>query len=160
MQSYEIIKTCFTSNSPKALATELGISQSLIYKWSQPTGENQSGSKNPLDRVCALNKAAGDNQLIKWLAAQADGYFVPNNVIAPQLDALNPATHEMVSQFASLLGAIAQAGIDERITPEEAADIRQRWDTLKSFADGFVNACERGDFDTMKEIEQEWEQSR
>jgi hypothetical protein len=159
VQSHEIIKTCFTNHSPKALAAELGISQSLIYKWSQPVGENQSGSKNPLDRVCALNQATDDNQLIKWLAAQADGYFVPNNVINPQIDALNPATHEMVSQFASLLGAIAHAGLDERITSEEAADIRQRWDMLKSFADGFVNACERGDFDKMKEIEQQWQHS-
>ncbi|WPJ98113.1 phage regulatory CII family protein [Coraliomargarita algicola] len=159
MQSHEIIKTCFANSSPKALAAELGISQSLIYKWSQPVGESQSGSKNPLDRVCALNQACSDNQLIKWLAAQADGYFVPNKVVHSELDALNPATHEMVSQFASLLGAIAHAGLDERITREEAADIRQRWDTLKSFADGFVNACERGDFDKMKEIEKQWQQS-
>tara|TARA_B100001971_G_scaffold215119_1_gene257828 strand:- start:13338 stop:13820 length:483 start_codon:yes stop_codon:yes gene_type:complete len=159
VQSHEIIKTCFVDSSPKALAAELGISQSLIYKWSQPVGETQSGSKNPLDRVCALNEACGDNQLIKWLAAQADGYFVPNNVASAKHDALNPATHEMVSQFASLLGEIANAGLDERITQEEAAGIRKRWDTLKSFADGFVNACERGDFDQMKEIEKQWSRS-
>ena len=59
----------------------------------------------------------------------------------------------MVSQFASLLGEIATAGIDERITEEEAEQIRNRWDTLKSYAEGFVNACERGDFDKMREIE-------
>lgn len=153
MESHEIIKTCFSDSSPKALAADLGISQSLIYKWSQPVGETQSGSKNPLDRVSVLNEAAGDNRLIKWLAAQVDGYFVPNNASFSELYDLSPATHEMVSQFASLLGEIAHAGADERITPEEAEQIRKRWSSLKSYTDGFVNACERGDFDKMKEIQ-------
>ena len=152
MESHEIIKSCFVENSPKALAADLGISQSLLYKWSQPVGEDQSGSKNPLDRVNALNEAAGENQLVKWLAAKADGYFVPNDDVYSESDSLNPATHEMVSQFASLLGEIATAGIDERISEEEAAQIRKRWDNLKSYADGFVNACERGDFDKMRQM--------
>ena len=86
------------------MAADLGISQSLIYKWSQPVGENQSGSRNPLDRVAALNEAAGDNRLVKWLAADSGGYFVENEAGAQDLYSLNPATHEMVSQFASLLG--------------------------------------------------------
>ena len=153
MKSHEIIKTCFVESSPKALAADLGISQSLIYKWSQPVGEMQSGSKNPLDRVHALNEAAGDNQLVKWLAAKADGYFVPNDGVGSEVYALNPATTEMVSQFASLLGEIAHAGIDERVSSDEAAQIRQRWDALKSYADGFVKACERGDFDKIREIQ-------
>ncbi|MEO0510389.1 MAG: phage regulatory CII family protein [Verrucomicrobiota bacterium] len=137
---------------PKAIAADLGISQSLIYKWSQPAGENQSGSRNPLDRVTALNEAAGDNRLVKWLAAKSGGYFVSNDPLSSNAYNLSPATHEMVSQFASLLGEIANAGIDERITEEEAEQIRKRWDTLKSYAEGFVNACERGDFDKMREI--------
>lgn len=152
MQSHEIIKQCFEGSSPKVLASNLGISQSLIYKWSQPVGETQSGSRNPLDRVCALNEAAGKNQLVKWLAAQAGGYFVPNDRSASGAYCLNPATQEMISQFASLLGEIAEAGLDEEISREEAEKIRSHWDTLKSFTDGFVNACERGDFKKIKQI--------
>lgn len=114
---------------------------------------NQSGSKNPLDRVCALNEAAGDNRLVKWLASESGGYFVQNENSLEDPYNLSPATHEMISQFASLLGEIAHAGLDERITKDEAEQIRERWDTLKSYAEGFVNACERGDFDKMREIQ-------
>lgn len=150
MKSYEVVKSCFSGSTAKALAADLGISQSLIYKWSQPVGETQSGSRNPLDRVAILNEATGTDSIVKWLSAQAGGYFVKNDTDGEDLYNLNPATHEMVSQFASLLGEIVDAARDERVTTEESANIRKQWDELKAFTEGFVHACERGDFDAIR----------
>ncbi len=36
---------------PKAIASELGVSLSLVYKWAQEQSESGSGSRNPLDRI-------------------------------------------------------------------------------------------------------------
>lgn len=150
MKSYEVVKSCFSGSTAKSLAADLGISQSLIYKWSQPVGDDQSGSRNPLDRVAILNEAGGDDRIVKWLSAQAGGYFVKNDTDGENLYNLNPATHEMVSQFASLLGEIVDAARDERITEAESENIRKQWDELKAFTEGFVHACERGDFDSIR----------
>jgi len=36
--------------------------------------------------------------------------------------------------------------------PNEAREIRECWDKLKSYAEGFVRCCERGDFEQMLQI--------
>ena len=68
-----------------------------------------------------------------------------------------PATNEIVGQFSSLLAQISQAALDNSITLDEAEQIRQCWDKLKSFTEGFVRCCEEGNFELMQEdtIQQE-----
>lgn len=34
MESYEIFKEAFKRSSPKAVASELGVSLSLVYEWA------------------------------------------------------------------------------------------------------------------------------
>ena len=65
-----------------------------------------------------------------------------------------PATNEIVSQFSALLGEISQAAQDNTIEKRESERIRQVWNALKSFAEGFVNCCEDGDFKKILEGEE------
>lgn len=60
-----------------------------------------------------------------------------------------PATNKIVSQFGGLLTQISQAALDQSITPDVAESIRQQWDKLKCYGEGFVRCCEEGDFEKM-----------
>ena len=45
-----------------------------------------------------------------------------------------------------MLATIATASTDNVITKDEARTIRARWEELKSVTEGFVAACESGNF--------------
>jgi transcriptional regulator with XRE-family HTH domain len=153
MESHEVLKTAFESpaTSPKEIASEMGVSLSLIYKWAQSNTEGGSGSKNPLDRVAQLLKLTREPAIVEWLCQKGGGYFVRNpKSSCKQGFEVAPATHEIVQQFAGLLTVISQAALDNSITPEESAEIRIVWDKLKSYCEGFVRCCEEGDFEQVK----------
>lgn len=153
MESYQVLKEAFDSpnTSPKEIASELGVSLSLIYKWAQPHSELGSGSRNPLDRVDDLVRLTRYTGIVEWLCQRAGGYFVRN---PKSPDSKNyqvvPATHTIVQQFAGLLDAVSRAAQDNSITAEESAEIRIVWDRLKSFSEGFVRSCEDGDFEPIQ----------
>jgi len=151
MKSHEVVKACFAERSPKQIADEIGISVSLLYKWSQPVGENQSGAINPLDRSAQLNAVAPDNEVVHWLCQQADGVFIRDPEQDKQAYRYMPATNQIVRQFAALLSEITQAAIDNRITEKEAVAIRELWDRLKGYTEGFVQACEEGNFQQIRQ---------
>jgi len=158
MESHEVFKKAFDKTSPKAIASELGVSLSLVYKWAQEQSSSGSGSRNPLDRLLEIIKLTGDIRLVEWLCAQTGGYYVRN----PESDCKEgfeylPATNEIVAQFSTLLSRISQAALDNSIDGEESEDIRQHWDRLKCFAEGFVRCCEEGDFEMMAHDEQKEE---
>ena len=155
MKSHEVLKQAFDQSSPKAIAADLGVSLSLVYKWAQEQSEAGSGSRNPLDRVLEIHSHTQDHGLIEWLCEQTGGYFVRNpQSHCEQGYEVLPATNEIVGQFSGLLTRISQAALDNSITPDEAEEIRQCWDKLKSYAEGFVRCCEEGDFELMKEDEE------
>ena len=155
MKSHEVLKQAFEKSSPKAIASDLGVSLSLVYKWAQEQSDSGSGSRNPLDRILEIHGHTGHTQIIEWLCEQCGGYFVRNpESHCEQGYEVLPATNEIVGQFSSLLTRISHAALDNSITPDEAQDIRQCWDKLKSFAEGFVRCCEEGDFELMHEEEQ------
>ncbi|MGB0991918.1 MAG: hypothetical protein ACPG32_05560 [Akkermansiaceae bacterium] len=156
MKSHEVLKTAFDKSSPKLIASELGVSLSLVYKWAQEQSESGSGSRNPLDRVMEIHEHTEHMGIIEWLCEQCGGYFVRNpESHCEQGYEVLPATNEIVGQFSGLLTRISQAALDNSITPDEAAEIRQSWDHLKSFAEGFVRCCEEGDFERMQVEETE-----
>jgi len=150
MESHEVIKGALSQTSPKAVASELGVSLSLVYKWAQPNTELGSGSRNPLDRIKQLMDLTGDPHIIQWLCRQAGGHFV-NNPSAFERNEydLAPATTEIVNQFAELLQVITKAAEDRSIDPEESARIREVWDSLKTYTEGFVKACEDRNFEQI-----------
>ncbi|MEO0796657.1 MAG: phage regulatory CII family protein [Verrucomicrobiota bacterium] len=151
MESHEVVKACFQDKSPKQIAEEIGVSVSLLYKWSQPVGENQSGAVNPLDRAVQLNDVAPENDVLHWLCQQADGVFIRDPENADAAYRYLPATNEIVRQFAALLSEITQAALDNKITEQEAKAIRQLWEGLKAFTEGFVTACEEGNFTQIRQ---------
>ena len=154
MESYEVIKQSCEKTSPKEVAAELGVSLSLVYKWSQPNTELGSGSRNPLDRVAGLMETTCDPGIIRWLCERAGGYFVrnPESRCKEGFEVM-PATTEIVAQFGALLSEISSAAEDDSITNDESEAIRKVWEALKSYTEGFVSCCEEGDFDQIRHPE-------
>ncbi len=148
-ESHELLREVFRDHGPKEIAAALGLSLSLVYKWAEdPEG---SGSASPLERVGRLIRETRDPRLVQWLCQQADGYFVRNPQSYRDQDyEVIPATHEIVQQFADLLAVISQAALDQVITLGESADIREVWERLKCYTEGFVQCCEDGDFSGIK----------
>ena len=151
MDSHEVIKQACENTSPKEVASELGVSLSLVYKWAQPNTELGSGSRNPLDRVLELLRITRDPQIIEWLCERSGGYFVRNPESSCEKGyEVMPATTQIVEQFGALLAEISKAAQDNSITDDESANIRKIWDALKSYTEGFVNCCEEGDFTKIR----------
>lgn len=145
MKSHSLLKKTLKVVSAKGIARAMNLSVSTIYKWAEPRTRG-SGIRNPLDRVVLLHKITGDKRVINWICSEADGYFIKNPKTETKKDQLVPATTRVVSQFAELLGVVAHAAGDNRITTEESEQIRQTWETLKSTTEGFVCRCEEGNF--------------
>jgi hypothetical protein len=147
MESHEIVRQALEKGNPKEVAAEMGVSLSLIYKWSQSEADNGSGALNPLDRVQRLHQLTQHDAIIQWLCHQAGGVFVKNPPSSCRKGfEVMPATQEIVQQFANLLASISQAAQDNSICEREAADIRHVWNELKRYTEGFVRCCEEGDF--------------
>ncbi len=152
MQSHELLREVFQKHSAKHIAGEMGLSLSMIYKWAEPPDPTAgSGAVNPLDRIDALQKCSGDPRIVHWICQRAGGFFIKNpRTNHPHPEFLIPATNEIIQEFADLLAVIAKAVADDQITPDEATDIRGRWEELKSVTEGFVQCCEQGNFRHMK----------
>lgn len=154
MESHEVLRRALRKTSPKAVASDLGVSLSLVYKWAEKPSEDGSGSRNPLDRLLQIIDLSGDTGITEWLCRQQGGHFVKDpDVNGQQIDHVLPATQEIIGQFSDLLNQISDAAADHSVTPQEADEIRQCWDKLKSYAEAFVRSCEAGDFHTMRRME-------
>jgi len=152
MKSQDIIRQAVKNVGVKRIAAVCGVSPSLIYKWAEGACDARGGLVNPLERTAQLFELCGDEQIIQWLSQQAGGFFVrnPPSTCKKGFEVV-PATQEIVQQFADLLGSISSAAIDDAITQKEAKSIRDVWDELKSYTEGFVKCCEEGDFANLKE---------
>ncbi|MBS0663665.1 MAG: hypothetical protein JSR48_10415 [Verrucomicrobia bacterium] len=147
MQSHEVLREVFKKTSAKQIAADLGLSLSLIYKWTEPPADDAgSGSNNPLDRVGQLIRTTGDSRIAQWVAEQAGGFYIRNPAQIEHPGQLIPITNDIVQDFADMLATIASSAADNKVTPEEAKKIRARWEDLKSVTEGFVRACEGGNF--------------
>lgn len=152
MQSHELLREVFQKTSAKQVASDLGLSLSMIYKWAESDDGMGSGTVNPLDRVEALLRCTNDPRLIQWICQRAGGFFISNpKSTRPHPSFLIPATNEIIQEFADLLAVVATAASDNQITKAEAENIRARWEELKSVTETFVACCEEGNFCALKE---------
>jgi len=153
MESHEVLREAFQKTSPKEIAAEMGLSLSLVYKWSQPGNGKGSGVDNPLDRVAQLTRLTGSPRMVEWLCHEAGGYFVrnPRHEDHPEHKDVFPATNGIIQQFADLLESITHAAADHTITKHESQRIRRLWNELKAFTEGFVRCCEEGNFEKLPE---------
>ena len=147
MESCEVLKKSVSELGVKSVASDLGLSTSLIYKWCQPSDSaDASGADNPLDRLERIHDLTKDTGPIEWLCQKADGYFVPN-VATQDIDAipLLHMTRRIVREFSDLLDVLTESiENDGLIDLKEAGSIRTEWENLKSSAESFVTACEQG----------------
>lgn len=154
MKSYEVIRQAVEEPGVKAVAAALKVSPALVYKWCEPAADesdpDQSGAKNPLDRLREIYLLTKDIRLIRWLCNEAGGFFVANPV--PEIrktadEAIYAETRAMVRDFSELLDAVTESVEDDpNIDPDEADLIRQRWEDLKACVERFVISCERGHY--------------
>jgi hypothetical protein len=152
MKSYDIIRQAVDEQGVKAVAAALKVSPALLYKWCEPPAEHddpdQSGAKNPLDRVRELYNKTRDIHLIRWLCNEAGGFFVANPAAAAQKsrdESIFTETRKMVREFSELLHAVTESVEDDsKIDRAEADDIRQKWEDLKACVEHFVIGCEKG----------------
>ncbi len=153
MQSHELLREVLQNANPKQVASALGLSLSMVYKWAEPP-ENDAGSgaTKPLDRIAALYDGTNDVRLIQWICQAAGGFFIRNpKTHNAHPSFLIPATNEIVQEFADLLAVIATAASDNQITEKEAKQIRARWEELKSVTESFVACCEEGNFAPLRD---------
>lgn len=145
MESYQVLRDALQERGVKAVAAELKLSPSLVYKWCQPKTED-SGADNPLDRVAELVRLTGKTAPIHWLCQAHNGFFVENPVKTGDHNApVIMATQQLLREFSELLEAVSTSfANDSAIDPAEAQRIRTEWEQLKTLAEQFVVACEAG----------------
>ena len=150
MQSWQVLREATERIGVKAVAAKLKLSTALVYKWCQESSSDDpdgSGARNPLDRIRTLFELTGDPRIINWLCNAADGFFVanPHPTHAALEEQLLSSTQRVVEDFGELLTDISRSiENDGVITSDEASTIRRSWEELKTQAECFVVACERG----------------
>jgi hypothetical protein len=154
MKSYEVIRQAVDEPGVKAVAATLKVSPALVYKWCEPPAAaddpDQSGTKNPLDRVREIYALTKDIRIVRWLCNEAGGFYVANpdpELRKPLDEAIFNETRSMVRDFSQLLETVtASVEDDQNIDLDEADEIRQRWEDLKAIVERFVIACEKGHY--------------
>ena len=158
MKSYEVIRKAVEEPGVKAVAAALRVSPALVYKWCEPPAEegdpDQSGAKNPLDRVRELYLQTKEKGLVNWLCNEAGGFFVSNPIKGQDRsldESIFTETRGMVRDFSELLDQITEAvENDPGIDLDEADEIRQKWEDLKALVERFVIGCEKGFYHVKK----------
>lgn len=153
-KSYEVLKKAVEAKGAKSIASDLGLSSALVYKWCQEPKQSvsdteSSGAANPLDRIQKLCMSTQSEEIIHWICEMGDGFFVKNpkkQSVPADLKIFNH-TQEMVHEFSETLKVISDAFTDDRkISKNESEKIRKEWEDLKRAGESFVNACELGRF--------------
>ncbi len=158
MESHEVLKKAIVTVGTKAVASDMSLSTSLLYKWCEPQDSpDAGGADNPLDRVEKIYELTGDSAPIAWLCERANGFFVEN--AAPDKKNALPlllGTQKILQHFSELLEAVSKSiQNDGKIDAAEADRIRGEWEELKSISEGFVVACEQGVYREVSEGQKE-----
>lgn len=149
MDSHEVMRKTVAKAGVKSVAADMMLSPSLIYKWCEAKGLENSGADNPLDRILNLCHITGDHGPIIWLCEQVNGFFVENiapDMLETELRVLN-MTQKILKEFSEMLDMVSKSMAHENgIDKDEARSIRVEWEDLKRVAEQFVLGCEMGVF--------------
>jgi hypothetical protein len=152
MESHEILKQAVNTIGAKAVASDMNLSLSLIYKWCAPNDSpDAGGADNPLDRLAKIHELTGDSGPIQWLCEQAGGFYVRNPVqVKNHEDPVLKVTRVILREFTELLDAVSEGyENDGHIDDKEADLIRCKWEDLKGISESFVVGCEKGRYDVQ-----------
>ncbi|MGF1632961.1 MAG: hypothetical protein ACFCVE_03845 [Phycisphaerae bacterium] len=160
MRSYEVIRQAVAEPGVKQVASALRVSNALVYKWCEPPRNDddpdQSGARNPLDRVRELYMQTRDIRLVRWLCNEAGGFFVANPLPDPSRtvdEHIYDETRRIFREFSELLDAVTTSVQDDPYVDEaEAALIRDKWEDLKGCLEQFVVACEQGHYHLKDDV--------
>lgn len=149
MNSHEIMRRTIAKAGVKAVASDMALSSSLVYKWCQAKGEDASGADNPLDRLLHLCRITGDPAPIIWLCEQMNAFFVEN--VTPDAASADERalvmTQRILKEFSEMLDMVSRSMADDGgIDKDEARAIRVEWEDLKRVAEQFVLGCEMGHY--------------
>jgi hypothetical protein len=159
MKSYEVIREAVDEPGVKAVAAALKVSPALVYKWCEPPADSedpdQSGAKNPLDRVREIYLLTKDVNVIRFLCHEAGGFFVSDPVPdlrQPREQSIFNETRDMMREFSELLDVVSKSvEHDHSIDAREAEEIRAKWEDLKACVERFVVGCEDGHYAAVKQ---------
>jgi len=151
MESHDVLRKTIGTVGDKALAAELGVSTSLVYKWCEPKANaTDPGAGNPLDRLLKVCQLTSDVTPVEWLCCQTNGFRVDNPAPQSHDAAVLKSTQRILREFSEVLEAVSQSYEHaNRIDRKEATRIRKEWEDLKRVAESFVMACEAGTFDRV-----------
>lgn len=147
MNSYDVLKKAIEPVGVKTVASAMGLSSTLVYKWCEPKHvSDDPGARNPLDRIVQLYDLTRDPGPVEWLCQKTGGFRVENpRKVAPGKKVLLRSTQEILKEFSDLLAVISDSySNDGIIDREEAKRIRKEWERLKIVAETFVIMCENG----------------
>ena len=151
MKSHEVVRKACKRMGCKQVAADMKVSTSLVQKWGRPRADGRSEEWNPLDRADLLYRVTEDIGLVKWLCAQAGGFFVANPVVAPlatkakmeKLD-LTQAEAVVLRDEAELLSSLVELVAEKELSPAKVSRLRAVWERCKADVEGLVMRCERG----------------
>lgn len=148
-KSYEVLKKAIDKAGAKYVADGLTLSLPLVYKWcNEPESDENpeaSGTANPLDRVIKLYELTGDMGIIQWLCRRAEGFLVKN----PEIDitrrgSLISELQKIIKEFSDLLSAVSESIKDNKISKDEAEQIRKEWEALKILGESIAICAQKG----------------
>ena len=130
----------------REIAKSLNISPAMLYKWREAPSKG-SGHLNPLDRVATLISTTGDERIVDWLAHKSGGHIIreESHSASPELFR---ASNALIKDFSLLITEVVNACEDQQISPAESVGLREKWNSLRKRAEGFVRACEKGTYGT------------
>ncbi|MDR1011540.1 MAG: hypothetical protein LBM04_10550 [Opitutaceae bacterium] len=143
MDSHDIVKQILKDIPAKQIASDLGVSLSLVYKWAEPPLVG-SGTSNPLDRIEGLTRISGSVILIEWLCERMNGRFVPGK--PPEIPELHVhrSRPELVRELGRLLGELAEIATETATPAHKVKSLRKQWEHVKKVTEMFILAAERG----------------
>ena len=147
MESHEACRKAFKSVGCKNVARGMKLSHSIVNKWSEPRPPHGSGLLNPPDRMARLMALTGNEVLIRWLCAEAGGFFVPNPVAMPRAIRLDAAQEpcRLLRDFGALELAAAIA-LEGPASADKVSRLRSLWEQCKGDVERLVRVLEGGGF--------------
>lgn len=144
MKSHEVLRKSFKKVGAKRVAHELGLSSTLVHKWSRPGQDGGSEELNPLDRIALMCVLTGDRAPVQWLCEQLDGFFVAN----PKTKRIGDvesllAWCRAMRRLTDLQSALTEPLSGASMSRAAVERLRELWETLKSEMEWYVKLSER-----------------
>ena len=139
MMTDKILNEATKGVNKKELASELGFDVSYLYR------QLNGGERNILDQIKPWLKAENGDTILQWLCNENEGYFVKRITRRGKND--HAVIAKLLKEFAEVMGSIADALLDGKISTKEYKTMRKEWQDVQSVMESFFDSIERGEYD-------------